>query len=289
MTNKVDDIRSMKIRVMEVNLKATNPAEYARFQSLSEKDKEEYVHENWAKYQVQPSKESLERMNAPLHPLLKMSVDKGLTDLIGKELTSGMGRKMKNILEFHQLMTRLAAAVPDRVPMETIQLHLPSYLMLFEGVFTAEVDLIAFLLAMSGKEFYRRKRGSKVLVPISSYRQIQNMRMRDKFNYLAEGGFDFVIEAGDYDLRNAIAHSEYELSTDGIIRYARRGHGSVSISLEEMDSKHEALLQHAECFRRSALQFYTDYVKSALSTYPEPVRKELLKSLGFHFDELEKP
>ena len=255
MTNNIDRIKSMKIRVIEANLKALNPAEYVRFQSVSEKDKEEYVHKNWGKFQVQPAKESLERMNAALHPLLKVATDKGLTERLGNELVSGMGRKMMNILEFHQLMTRLAAAVPDRVPQETIQLHFPSYLIFFEGAFTEEVNLIAFLLAMSGKEFYRRKRGAKVPVPISSYKQIQSMRMRDKFNYLAEAGFDFVIEAGDYDLRNAIAHSEYELSTDGVVRYVRQGHGSVSLSLEEMDSKHETLLQHAACFQTSTLQF----------------------------------
>jgi len=288
-TNNIDRIKSMKIRVIEANLKALNSTEYARFQSLSDKDKEEYVHKNWVKFQVRPAKESLERMNALLHPLLRVAVDKGLTDLIGNELVAGMGRKMMNILEFHEIMIRLAAAVPDRVPKETIQLHFPSYLMLFEGAFTEEVNLVAYLLAVSGKEFYRRKRGSKVPVPISSYRQMQSMRMRDKFNYLAEGGFDFVIEAGDYDLRNSIAHCEYDLSTDGIFCYARQGHGSVSLSLEEMDSKHETLLQHAACFQRSALQFYVDFVKSAFSIYPEPVRKELLNSLGFHFDELEKP
>jgi len=288
-TNNIDRIKSMKIRVIETNLKALNPAEYARFQSLSEKDKEEYVHKNWVKFQVLPAKESLERMNVLLHPLIRIAADKGLTDLIGNELVSGMGRKMMNIQEFHQIMIRLAAAVPDRVPKETIQLHFPSYLLLFEAAFTEEVNLIAFLLAMSGKEFYRRKGGSKVSVPISSYRQIQSMRMRDKFNYLAEGGFDFVIEAGDYDLRNAIAHCEYELSSEGVLRYVRQGHGTVSLSLQEMDSKLETLLQHAACFQKSTIQFYVDYVKNAFSTYPEPVRKELLKRLGFHFDELEKP
>jgi hypothetical protein len=278
----------MKIRVMETNLRVLDPTEYSRFMNLSEREKENYVDQNWQKYQVHPRADDLQRMNTALHPLLKDATDRGLTDQIANELTSGMGRKMDNLMQFHQLMSRLAAAVPDRTPIETIQLHLPSYLMLFEGVFTTEINLISFLLAMSGKEFRQKKHGSLVPVPISNYRQIQSRRMRDKFSFVAAEGFEFVIDAADYDLRNAIAHTEYELTTEGALRYVLQGRGLASLSLQEMDSKLETLLQHAECFRRSALEFYVSYVKSVLPMYPEPVRNEIEKKLGFYIDKSDK-
>jgi len=232
--------------------------------------------------------EDLERMNAALHPLLRRATEQGLTNQIAKELTSGIGRKMSNLMEFHQVMSRLAAAVPDRTPIETIQLHLPSYLMLFEGVYTTEINLISFLLAASGKMPRTMKHGSREPTQIVSYRQIQGMRMRDKFRFIAAEGFAFIIEAADYDLRNAIAHTEYELTSEGLLRYARLGANVVSLSLQEVDSKLETLLQHAECFRRSTLAFYVSHLESVMRTLPQPLRDGVEKTLGLYGKKLDE-
>jgi hypothetical protein len=284
----VDDAKETMMWVIESSLKSSDPNEYARYMSLSMEDKERYVRENWKKFRVNPDKDCLDRMNNVLHPLLDNATQRGATDTIQNELVAGMAKKMNNAIEFHRVLKKIVENTPDKTPRERIQLYLPSYLMLFEGAFTTEVDLIVFLLILSGRPYDRRRGASDNPVAITSFRQIRSQRMRDKLHYLEEQGFGFAISAGDYDLRNAIAHSDYTLTAEGSFRYSRRVQNvAIALSVDEMDKKHEALLREASCFQRSAMLFYSGFFKRFLTTLPESEKDVWMDKLGLDLDELE--
>ncbi len=285
----VEDAKATMKWVIESELRSSDPAEYARFMSLSQEDKDRYIKAKWKDFQLTPEKDCLDKMNALLHPLLNNALLKGVTNTIGIELTTGLAKKMNNAMEFHRVLKRLIEAVPELSSREKIQLYLPSYLMLFEGVFTSEVDLIVYLLTLSGKSpSFRYNTSSKNLTRNTSFKQIRSWRMRDKLDYLEEQGFGFAVGVGDYSLRNAIAHSNYTLSPDGTFNYYGRGKKVIiPLSFDEMKKKREDLLYEAVCFQRSAMSYYTGYFRQFLTTVPESQRKAWLDKVGIDLDELE--
>lgn len=246
------------LRLVEERLKVEAPVEYERYVRLDEEGKWEYIKKNMKKLDVGYDKELLDKINTILHPLLESVV----TEEINKEIVENhiprSEYSMHQIFEFRNILQRYANYVKPRSPEEESRLSLPYYLIIVESVYTANVNLLIYLLTKSGKTYYRLKKdGSKKYKPsINNLERISGEKLNDRLIFLRENRFKMISDACDRHLRNSIAHMNVIVFTNGSVAYERES-GKVSpITKKELENKIVEILSVCQCINESLRKFY---------------------------------
>lgn len=258
---------------IEEKLKRSDLKEYETYRSLTKEKKLQYIKANWVKLATAVDRECLKMMSELIHPLLANTLTPQRIDEINKDFAPRLGKKIVLIGEYHQIMTRLVAKNPDLTRKEKIQLTLPSYLMLFEGPYIAEVDFLIHLLLKNGKAYYRTTKSGKKPRTLETYDEIENEFIRQKLLFLQGERFSDVVEAADRDLRNAIAHLDYSLADDGCLSYECSDTEALeTIDYDTLDARFLKLYSMVLCINRSIKDFYEEWINEQLAGLPEDLR-----------------
>ena len=224
-------IASLRRRLFEARLKAISLADYERYSHLDEGQKEAAVEASW------------DRVIPPVDPAMRKAITPIVTGLFAKfkeptvighikgQMLPQMQAKMHNTTEYYILMTKYGNDIDSRTPEEETRLMLHYYLMLVEGIYTTQLNILTILLSKSGHHYemgYCRPGTSEMDA-------IAEDSLANKLRFLQDNGLEIVSGACDRQLRNSIAHVEFVAFTDGSVAYSVNKDRPKIISRRELE------------------------------------------------------
>lgn len=226
-------IASLRRRLFEARLKAINRSDYERFSQLDERQKEAAVEASWDRV-IPPVDPAIRKSLAPIIAGLfaKVKEPEVLGHIQGQMLPQ-MQAKMHNTTEYYILMTKYGNDIDSRTPEEETRLMLHYYLMLVEGVYTTQLNILTILLSKTGHHYeigYCRPGTSEMDA-------IAEDSLANKLRFLQDNGLDIVSGACDRQLRNSIAHVEFVAFTDGSVAYSVNKDRPKIINRNELESR----------------------------------------------------
>jgi hypothetical protein len=278
------------IRTCESLVRVNFPEEYERFSKMNPNEKIDYFNKNRERFIGQKTnRELVDSINKVLHPLLASVMQRRIDfGTIVTECTQQIRQKTIGIVGYHNTMIQVLIPSPSRTPEMKSQLILPSYLSLAEGPFFAEINLLVFLVISGRTHYYQIDKEGKrnARKDIASLSKISEESMRNKLTFLRHEGFSMIADnILDIDLRNAIAHSDYDVSSDGVISYFKvyeKGAKKepVKATTDELLQKHEQLLAMTVAINDSLVTFFEKWVSDFIGNFPEDVQKQLKRAFN---------
>ena len=226
-------IATLQKRLFEARLKAINRADFQRYSLLDDTHKEAAIEASW------------DRVIPPVDPVLKKALSPLVGGLFAKvkepqvlehirgQMLPQMQAKLHNTTEYYILMTKYGNDIDSRTPEEETRLMLHYYLMLVEGIYATQLNILTILLFKSGHHYdlgYCRPGTSEMDT-------IAEDSLANKLRFLQDNGLDIVSGACDRQLRNSIAHVEFVAFTDGSIAYSVTKDRPKIISKKELESR----------------------------------------------------
>ncbi|HEY3419986.1 MAG TPA: hypothetical protein VGK23_05480 [Methanomassiliicoccales archaeon] len=226
-------IASLRRRLFEARLKAISPADYERYSQLDEGQKDASVEASWDRV-IPPVDPVMCKALSPIVAGLFAKVkDPAVLGHIQGQMLPQMQAKMHNTTEYYILMTKYGNDIDSRTPEEETRLMLHYYLMLVEGIYTTQLNMLTILLSKSG----HRYEVSSCRPGTSEMDAIAEDSLANKLRFLQDNGLDLVSGACDRQLRNSIAHVEFVAFTDGSVAYSVNKDRPRIISRKELESR----------------------------------------------------
>jgi hypothetical protein len=226
-------IASLRRRLFEARLKAINRSDYERYSQLDDGQKEAAVEASWDRV-IPPVDPAIRKSLAPVMAGLFAKVkEPGVLDHIQGQMLPQMQAKMHNTTEYYILMTKYGNDIESRTPEEETRLMLHYYLMLVEGVYTTQLNILTILLSKTGHRYevgYCRPGTSEMDA-------IAEDSLANKLRFLQDNGLDTVSRACDRQLRNSIAHVEFVAFTDGSVAYSVNKDRPKIINRNELEAR----------------------------------------------------
>lgn len=247
------------IRLSEERLRILHPSKHDEFVRLNPEEKMNYIETHRELFAMPADQSLLNEVNGILHPLLRTTtLNPETMKLIFEVILPSLDRKTSALAEYHYAMTRVLSCCPERDPRMIAWLSLPSYLMLFEGGYTWEIDFIVFLVILNGTEYYRVRNGNRKRHVVHDFDKISGEWISDRLAFLRDNGFSVVADASDRILRNAVAHLDIVVKPDGSLSYFVRGQGQIVLTAAEFDERFAQLLRMTDTLYKSIMQFIKD-------------------------------
>lgn len=226
-------IASLRRRLFEARLKAISRTDYQRYSQLDEGQKEAAVEASWDRV-IPPVDPAISKVLSPIVSALFVKVkDPQVLDHIRGQMLPQMQAKMHNTTEYYILMTKYGNDIESRTPEEETRLMLHYYLMLVEGIYATQLNILTILLSKSGHHYeagYCRPGTSEMDA-------IAEDSLANKLRFLQDNGLDVVARACDRQLRNSIAHVEFLAFTDGSVAYSVNKDRPKIIDRRELESR----------------------------------------------------
>jgi hypothetical protein len=126
-------------------------------------------------------------------------------------------------------------------------------------VYTANVNLLLYLLTKNGKIYYRTKIGGKRenAPNVNDLEKISEEKLYDKLTFVRENGLELISDVCDRHLRNSIAHMNIVIFDNGAVAYKGEHGKLVVVPKTELDTKIEKLLSVCQCISESMKKFYS--------------------------------
>lgn len=140
---------------------------------------------------------------------------------------------------------------------EITHLLIYEYLLLSEGIFAKQIDIICYLLVESGLKFEYEEKGK--IKYANSISRIQKSYLTNKLNFLEKNHFDLINKYYNNELRNAIAHINFDINNEGDVILKNK-----KISFDEMNKLIKNLLDLVVCITKS----FNIYQKKYFDNYP---------------------
>jgi hypothetical protein len=226
-------IDSLRRRLFEARLKAVSRADYERYSQLDDRQKDASVEASWERV-IPPVDPEISKVLAPIVTGLFAKVkDAKVQEHIRGQMLPQMQAKMHNTTEYYILMTKYGNDIDSRTPEEETRLMLHYYLMLVEGIYATQLNIVTILLSKSG---HRYDVGS-CRPGTSELDAISEDSLANKLRFLQDNGLDVIARACDRQLRNSIAHVEFVAFTDGSVAYSVNKDRPKIISRKELESR----------------------------------------------------
>jgi hypothetical protein len=219
---------TVRLRLFQARMRARRPEEAERFMALGEPDRRAIAEREWRSLFPIPREKALEDMS------------KRVSALVARPGSGPHVERMFPLVKAksHNTMEYLAI-VEDARPSECREAYsrllLPLYLMMVEGVFTGQVNLLCILAADQG---YRPSGSASDHGDL--FDTVCSDALYNKLGYLDGIGLRRMTEACDRDLRNCIAHLDYVVFTNGAVGYQGR-RSSLVLAQGELEVRCEAL------------------------------------------------
>ncbi len=124
-------------------------------------------------------------------------------------------QRMENFLNIRALNNESNLDKCNRKQVIAFRLH-TLFLTMVEGIFTPDVNFIAFLLILDGNKITVGKNGAD----ITNLRELERISLSRKLEFLGKHGFQEIHDRRNdiVELRNAVAHLYYNIQESGTIR-----------------------------------------------------------------------
>ncbi|MGD0818604.1 MAG: hypothetical protein ABR986_09460 [Methanomassiliicoccales archaeon] len=226
-------IASLRRRLFEARLKAISRAEYERYSQLDDGQKDAAVEASWDQV-IPPVDPEIKKILSPIVSGLFAKVkEPQMLEHIRGQMLPQMQAKMHNTTEYYILMTKYGNDIDSRTPEEETRLMLHYYLMLVEGIYATQLNIMTILLSKSGHHY---EVGS-CRPGTSELDAIAEDSLANKLRFLQDNGLDIIARACDRQLRNSIAHVEFVAFTDGSLAYSVNKDRPKIISRKELESR----------------------------------------------------
>jgi hypothetical protein len=263
------------IAATEERLKVDNQKEYEVFRSLDREKKIEYAINNQVKVIDNPDPAMVKRFNQLLYPILFKLFDpvmeKYLVDFLPE-----LKRKATSAGELSLFIIKMLSQNKNMDNKNRTILTLPGILITFEGVFTVEADLIVFLLVLNGKEYFKKPEKNEKIRnnPLNGFSKLRNERMVTKAEFLQKEGFSEFVDKSHRNLRNAIAHANYEILETGGLEFYNKS-GKATLTKAEVIESFQDLFEVTRCVLASILNFMNDKLEPEIEKLPAKTKAEL--------------
>lgn len=226
-------IASLRRRLFEARLKAISRVDFERYSSLDENQKDASVEASWERV-IPPVDPGICKVLTPIVTGLFVKVkEPQVLEHIRGQMLPQMQAKMHNTTEYYILMTKFGNDIDSRTPEEETRLMLHYYLMLVEGIYATQLNILTILVSKSG---HRYEVGT-CRPGTSELDAIAEDSLANKLRFLQDNGLDVVARACDRQLRNSIAHVEFVAFTDGSVAYSVNKDRPKIISRSELESR----------------------------------------------------
>lgn len=244
------------LQMIEERLKFEAPEKHKEYIKLDREGKIGFIKDNWDLLDVGYDKNLLRSIGAVLNPLLSNVIKEEVSKVILEDHIPKSGVAFNHIFVFRLILLKYSNNVTPRSLEDETRLSLPYYLMIVESVFTANVNLLVYLLIKDNVRYYRTdKDGKKKFKNISSIDEINRETLHNRLTFLEDNGFSLISGSCDRHLRNSIAHMSFKVFKDGSVEYENKS-GTIKISKDDLEAKIERLLNACHCMKLSIKKFY---------------------------------
>jgi len=243
------NIDEFLLRTYGERLRYEATEDYEKYCSMSVNEKFDYIQEDSHHFMSGPSEEYYENLKSILFPLLMKNLDSATVVMIKNDFLPRDSIALKNFASLKMIAYRYANALPESTKEESSRLLLPVYLMLHEGVFKSQIDVLVTFIVRSGIEFDYFKNKELVKSGENTIAGVKNLPMPRKLDFLKRKGFSEISSVCDTRLRNSIAHLDFEVQSDGTISYFDRNPQKIkSITLDELQTAIDKLSTFCQSF-----------------------------------------
>lgn len=234
-------VGTIRERLFLERLRCISPDKVDPVCGMKPKAKAKYIEDNWEKLFPPVDAALLKVVTAPLQRVVSKGMDASTDEMMRTHWEPQIKAKLHNTYEFYVIMLKFSSHVKERKPEEQSRLLLNYYLLLVEGVYSAQVNLVCHLLSNMGQPYRSSKSLSEHGSQAGSIGLIEEDSLWNKLRYLEDSGFSFLVDACDRQLRNSVAHLDFIVFTNGCVGYGTSSRGPKVVSYDELVHKVEVL------------------------------------------------
>ncbi|OPY34619.1 MAG: hypothetical protein A4E32_00093 [Methanomassiliicoccales archaeon PtaU1.Bin124] len=232
---------TIRERLFLERLRCIGPERVDPVAGMKQKARAKYIEENWQKLFPPVDAALLKVVTAPLQRVVSKGMDPATDEMMRTHWEPQIKAKLHNTYEFYVIMLRYSSSVKERNAEEQSRLLLNYYLLLVEGVYSAQVNLVCHLLCNMGQQYRSSKSAMEHGPAPGSIGVIEEDSLWNKLRFLEDNGFSFMVDACDRQLRNSVAHLDFIVFTNGCVGYGTTSRGPKVISYDELVHKVEVL------------------------------------------------
>jgi hypothetical protein len=233
-------VGTIRERLFTERMRALHPENIGSFEALKPKAKAKYIDDNWSKL-FPPVDPALRKVvTAPIKHLVEKGMSSRADEMMRTHWEPQIKAKLHNTFEFYIIMLKYHTIARGGLE-EQSRLLLNYYLLLVEGVYTAQVNLVGYLLSSTGVAYRSSKSMSEHGPEVGSMGMIEEDSLWNKLRFLEDNGFQFVADACDRQLRNSVAHLDFIVFTNGCVGYGSGQRGPKVITYDELVHKVEVM------------------------------------------------
>lgn len=233
-------VGTIRERLFTERLRALHPENVEAFLALKQKAKAKYIEDNWTKL-FPPVDPALRKVvTAPIKHLVEKGMSPEADEIMRTHWEPQIKAKLHNTFEFYIIMLKFHTSAKANLE-EQSRLLLNYYLLLVEGVYTAQVNLVCYLQSKTGATYRSSKTMSERGPEAGSMGMIEEDSLWNKLRFLEDNGFRFVADACDRQLRNSVAHLDFIVFTNGCVGYGTGQRGPKVITYDELVHKVEVM------------------------------------------------
>lgn len=139
-----------------------------------------------------------------------------------KTITEYAVRNTKNIDIIAQLIIRIASYSHILEPSHKSLLYLLQVLYHVEGTVSYLMNVVIYALLL--RDYDRQFSVNKYWKLVSSFDDLYEIRLATREAFLSENGYGFFSEIINRELRNAIAHQNFEIMENGVVHIIKKRH-----------------------------------------------------------------
>lgn len=234
-------VSTIRERLFLERMRLLHPGKVDAFQAMKSKAKSKYLDDNWCKL-FPPVDAALRKIvTAPMQRLVSKGMNAEADEMMRAHWEPQIKAKLHNTYEFYIIMMRYSSHLSERNAEEQSRLLLTYYLLLVEGVYSAQVNILCYLLTNSGPAYKSSKTMAEHASSNGSMGMIEEDSLWNKLRFLEDNGLYFFVEACDRQLRNSVAHLDFIVFTNGCVGYGASQRGPKVISYDDLVHKVEVL------------------------------------------------
>lgn len=272
------------IEVYGRRLKIKSPVDYEEYCRMSVEEKWTYFKEDKNKIVGGPPEEYRNKIYAKYRPIIQKNIESKIPALIQTGFLPRYADAVKNYAELRLIIYSYADGCEEVDYQQLSRLLLPSYLVLYEGMYIVLIDMFLSLIISDDFKFeiVDKKREITLASNVISFDQFEKQPTSQKLKFLKRKGFTEITDAVDTDLRNFAAHPKVSFGLDGSITCFDGAKRSI-ISFDELEDKIDFLLTFCGTFNDLFSSIILNWTLQAFKKV-KPGEREQLKSLGIDMD-----
>ncbi|QLH75527.1 MAG: hypothetical protein HPY73_08890 [Methanomassiliicoccales archaeon] len=265
-------VSTIRERLFTERLRALHPEGLSAFEAMKPRSRSKYIEDNWARM-FPPVDLALRKVvTGPIKRLVTKAMGPDADEVMRSHWEPQIKAKMHNTFEFYIIMLRFHSFARASLE-EQSRLLLNYYLLLVEGVYAAQVNLICYLLSRTGIPYRSSKAMSEHSAPAGSMGAIEEDSLWNKLRFMEDNGLSFMVDACDRQLRNSVAHLDFIVFTNGCVGYGAGQRGPKVIKYEELVHKVEVMKSISDAVNEVLVEEVTAWRKASKTVQQKAAKR----------------